>query len=55
MGFGPVLAAYGSMSGKKFRDLWALKMGSDPFPEDTIQTSKGSVALVQARATKAKE
>lgn len=55
MGFGPVLAAYGSMSGKKFRDLWALKMGSDPFPEDAIQTGKGSVALVQARATKAKE
>jgi hypothetical protein len=45
-GFGAVLAAYGNMSGAKFRELWAAKMPSDaPFPEDLIQRGAGSVSL----------
>ena len=32
LGFGPVLAAYGNLSAKKFRDLWEQKSGTEPPP-----------------------
>jgi hypothetical protein len=45
-GFGAVLAAYGNLSGTKFRELWAAKMPVDvPCPEDLIQRGSGSVSL----------
>jgi hypothetical protein len=50
-GFGAVLAAYGNMSGAKFRQLWTEKMPSDaPFPEDLIQRGSGSVSLRRVQA-----
>jgi hypothetical protein len=46
LGFGEVLAAYGNMSGAKFRKLWTEKMPSEqPFPEELIQHGPGSVSL----------
>jgi hypothetical protein len=46
IGFGAVLAAYGNLGAKKFRDLWAAKMPSDkPFPEELIKHGKASVSL----------
>ena len=53
-GFGAVLAAYGNMSGAKFRELWAAKMPGDaPFPEDLIQRGSGSVSLRRSTAKNA--
>jgi hypothetical protein len=39
MGFGPVLAAYGTISARKFRELWSERMGGKPFPEEAVKHS----------------
>ena len=44
LGFGPVLAAYGNLSAKKFRELWEQK-SSRPFPEHIIKHGGSSVSL----------
>lgn len=46
IGFGPVLAAYGNLSAKKFRELWAARMpGDQPFPEEAVKHGKATVSL----------
>ena len=39
MGFGPVLAAYGNLSARKFRQLWDERLNSKPFPEEAVKHS----------------
>ena len=50
-GFGVVLAAYGNLSAKKFREIWALKQSDKPLPPGVIQPGKPVVALVSDRST----
>ena len=50
LGFGEVLAAYGNLSAKKFREIWELKMPREKaFPEELVKHGKASLSL---RATK---
>ncbi len=50
LGFGPVLAAYGNLGAKKFRDLWAARMPSEkPFPEELVHHGKATVSLRQSK------
>jgi len=46
LGFGAVLAAYGNLSAKKFREIWALKLPDKPIPPGVIEPGKPVVALV---------
>jgi hypothetical protein len=46
LGFGEVLAAYGNLSAKKFRELWESKLPSRPFPEEVIRQGKPVTALL---------
>ena len=39
LGFGPVLAAYGTLSARKFRELWTERMAGKPFPEEAVKHS----------------
>ncbi len=46
MGVGPVIAAYGNLSAKKFRELWEQKMPSSrAFPEAAVKQGTASVSL----------
>ncbi len=47
IGFGLVLAAYGNLSAKKFRELWAAKFPQTPFPEETVKHGHTSLSLRQ--------
>ena len=46
LGFGDVLAAYGNLPAKKFRQLWEDKLPSRPFPEDLVRQGKPITALL---------
>ncbi|MEY3481383.1 MAG: hypothetical protein RIQ71_2158 [Verrucomicrobiota bacterium] len=46
LGFGEVLAAYGNLSAKKFRQLWEDKLPSRQFPEDLVRQGKPITALL---------
>lgn len=49
LGSGPLLAAIGSISAKKFRDVWEKQLPSDPFPEDAVtKKSAGKPSLIKA-------
>jgi hypothetical protein len=55
LGFGAVLAAFGNLSAKKFRELWEQKMPKEkPFPEELIKHGKASVSLRQTKTTSTK-
>jgi hypothetical protein len=46
LGFGPVLAAYGNLGAKKFREIWAARMPSEkPFPEELIKHGRATTSL----------
>ena len=45
LGFGPVLAAYGNLSARKFRQLWEERMGGEPFPEEAVHHAPASSYL----------
>lgn len=45
-GFAAVLAAYGNLSAKKFREVWEAK-SDKPFPEELIKHGKATVSLRQ--------
>lgn len=45
LGFAYVLAAYGNLSAKKFREIWELKMPDRAFPEELIKHGRATVAL----------
>ena len=48
LGFGSVLAAYGNLSAKKFREIWEQKIPRDkPFPEEAVKHGKASLSLRQ--------
>lgn len=47
LGFGAVLAAYGNLSAKKFRELWEEKIKDKPFPEEAVKHGKASLSLRQ--------
>lgn len=52
IGFGPVLAAYGNLSAKKFRDLWAARMPSEkPFPEEHVKHGTATTSLRACKTT----
>lgn len=53
IGFQKLVAAYGNLTGKKFRDLWASTFPDKPFPQDVIGRGAGSVFV--ARATRSKK
>ena len=53
IGIGPVLAAYGSLSAKKFRELWEQNLPDRPFPEELIKHGKASLSLRAAKSTTA--
>ena len=53
IGIGPVLAAYGSLSAKKFRELWEQNLPDRPFPEELIKHGKASLTLRAAKSTTA--
>ncbi|XHR30530.1 MAG: DUF2800 domain-containing protein [Chthoniobacteraceae bacterium] len=46
IGFGAILAAYGNLSAKKFRELWAQKIDK-PFPEEAVKHGQASLSLRQ--------
>jgi len=46
-GIAPVLESFGSMSGKKFRDLWKSEL---PIPEELIGTKTSKQTLIQCRS-----
>ncbi len=51
MGFGPVLAAYGSLSALKFRQLWAERMkDGPPFPEEAVKHAAPTTYLRQSKS-----
>ncbi len=53
LGFGSVLAAYGNLSAKKFRELWEQKIPKDkPFPEEAVKHGKASLSLRQTHTSK---
>jgi hypothetical protein len=45
LGHGKVLAAYGTMTGPKFRELWEEQMGDRAFPEAVVKTGAGHERL----------
>jgi len=47
IGFGAVLAAYGNLSAKKFRELWQTKFPQTPFPEEAVKHGHASLSLRQ--------
>ena len=47
LGFGAVLAAYGNLSAKKFREIWEEKIKDKPFPEEAVKHGKASLSLRQ--------
>jgi hypothetical protein len=47
MGFSAVLAAYGNLSAKKFRELWTAKFSQTPFPEEAVKHGHASFSLRQ--------
>jgi hypothetical protein len=47
IGFSAVLAAYGNLSAKKFRDLWQAKFPQTPFPEEAVKHGHTSLSLRQ--------
>ena len=47
LGFGAVLAAYGNLSAKKFREVWEEKIKDKPFPEEAVKHGKASLSLRQ--------
>ena len=51
MGFGPVLAAYGNLSARKFRELWDERIGSKPFPEEAVKHSP-PISYLKQKQTK---
>ncbi len=53
IGIGPVLAAYGSLSAKKFRELWEQNLPDRQFPEELIKHGKASLSLRAAKSTTA--
>jgi hypothetical protein len=55
LGFGAVLAAYGNLSAKKFREIWELKMPREKaFPEHLVKQGKATVSLRPDTATQSK-
>lgn len=55
LGFGAVLAAYGNLSAKKFREIWELKMPREKaFPEHLVKQGKATVSLRPDTATQPK-
>lgn len=51
LGFGAVLAAYGNLSAKKFREIWEQKMPREkPFPEELVKHGKASLSLRAAKS-----
>jgi hypothetical protein len=53
LGFGVVLAAYGNLSAKKFRELWEQKIPRDkPFPEEAVKHGQASLSLRQTHTSK---
>jgi hypothetical protein len=52
LGFGPVLEAYGHLSGARFRQLWAERMGGQPFPEDAVKRAAPVTYLRQTKPAK---
>lgn len=51
LGFGVVLAAYGNLSAKKFREIWEDKIKDKPFPEEAVKHGKASLSLRQTHKT----
>lgn len=51
LGIGPILAAYGNISAKKFRALWEERLPSRPFPEALVKECASSRALVADPST----
>ena len=47
LGHQTVLAAYGSLSAKKFREIWEEKRPGVPFPEEAVKHGKASISLRQ--------
>ena len=47
IGFSAVLAAYGNLSAKKFRELWQAKFPRTPFPEESVKHGHASLSLRQ--------
>lgn len=47
IGFSAVLAAYGNLSAKKFRELWQAKFPQTPFPEEAVKHGHASISLRQ--------
>ncbi|XHR30879.1 MAG: DUF2800 domain-containing protein [Chthoniobacteraceae bacterium] len=47
LGFGAILAAYGNLSAKKFRELWQQKLPQTSFPEEAVKHGKASLSLRQ--------
>jgi hypothetical protein len=45
LGFAHVLAAYGNLSAKKFREVWELKMPDRAFPEELIKHGRATASL----------
>ena len=53
LGFGVILAAYGNLGAKKFREIWEQKMPRDKaFPEELVKHGKATLSLRQTKATK---
>lgn len=53
LGFGVVLAAYGNLGAKKFREIWEQKMPREKaFPEELVKHGKATLSLRQTKATK---
>jgi hypothetical protein len=49
-GIGPVTAAYGAMSEKKFLALWNKHFPGKPLPEDAVKTNHGPAYLSKSRS-----
>lgn len=47
LGHQAVLAAYGNLGAKKFREIWEAKRPSVPFPQETVKHGKASISLRQ--------
>ena len=53
LGFGVILAAYGNLGAKKFREIWEQKMPRDKaFPEELVKHGKATLSLRQTKPTK---
>jgi len=56
LGFGVVLAAYGNLGAKKFREIWEQKMPRDKaFPEELVKHGKATLSLRQTQSNSTKE